>query len=186
MPTGTTKIILTGENARAIKAINEVATASEKSAAKSSSAFDKSTSKVGGAFTKLDRTLGSFGIPFVGALGVMGSKLEESGKKSKGLKDNLSALGGGIALGAAAGIALIGGSAIKAALEGEAAQARLDTAVKNTGANYDAYGSRIDNLNDKMAGFGFQNDDVANALSRLIPATHDVGKAIHLMGLAAD
>src|SRR5580765_4246858 len=186
MPQGEAKVVLTGENAKALKAINEVGTASEKAAAKSSSAFDKSTTKVGGAFTKLGNTLGSFGVPFTGALGAMGNKLEDTGKRSKGLKDNLSSLGGGIALGAAVGFALIGGAAVKAALEGEKAHAQLVVAIKNAGQTEEEFGGKIDATSKHMADFGFENDEVETSIARLTGVTHDTAKAIELQGLAAN
>src|SRR5580765_4031266 len=186
MPQGEAKVVLTGENAKALKAINEVGTASEKAAAKSSSAFDKSTTKVGGAFTKLGNTLGSFGVPFTGALGAMGNKLEDTGKRSKGLKDNLSSLGGGIALGAAAGFALIGTSAVKAALEGEKAHAQLVVAIKNAGQTEAEFGGKVDAASKKMADFGFENDNVELSVAKLTAVTKDTGKSIELQGLAAD
>jgi hypothetical protein len=186
VPAGTTKIILTGENARAIKAINEVGTASEKNAAKATSAFDKSTSKVGGLFSKLDRSLGQFGIPLTGALGVMGGKLESSGGKAETFGKKLVHVGDVAAVTAAVGIAAVGTAAIHAALEGEAAHARLTTAVANTGTSYDAYAGKVDNLNKHMEKLGFENDDVESSLATLTGATKDTGKAIELMGLASD
>lgn len=85
--------------------------------------------------------------------------------------------------GAAAGIAAV---SIKAALEGEAAHARLVTAITNAGAKYDDYGDKVEDANKRLADFGFENDDVESSLATLTNATKNPAKALRDMTLVAD
>jgi hypothetical protein len=93
----------------------------------------------------------------------------------------------------AAGFAVLGTAALKfgadatrAAQEDQAAHAVLRQAVENTGASYDAYGTKIQGVEKKLINLGFADDETAASLARLTGATGDVGKAVDQMGLAAD
>jgi hypothetical protein len=92
----------------------------------------------------------------------------------------------GALVGAGAAAVGFGVSAVKAAIEGQVAHARLVTAVTNAGQSFEEWGGKVDEASAKAAKFGFENDEVENSVAKLIPATHDVGKAIGLQGLAMD
>lgn len=180
------QIDLIGKNTSALKAINEVAAASEKAAAQSAASFDKHTSKIGGLFKSLDNQLANFGVPLTGALSVVGAKFDETGGKASTFHDKVSALGGASLIGAAAGLALVGTEAVHLADDFEKSHARLETAVKNVGQSFDEESSKISATDSKLEKLGFTNADTENSLSRLVVATKDVGQATNLMGLAAD
>jgi phage-related protein len=107
---------------------------------------------------------------------------KEGGSAFGGLKTVGTAALLGIG-GAAIGIAA---SAVKAALEGQKAHAQLELAVKNTGAAFSAVEPQVSKLSDKFAGFGYQNDQVEESLTRMVQITGDAPKALSLMGTAAD
>lgn len=89
-----------------------------------------------------------------------------------------------VAAGAAA--AAFGISAVKAAEQGQAVHARLETAIKNNGEAYKTYGEAIEGASRKAATFGFENDEVEASIARLIPATKSTKKAIEDQALAMD
>lgn len=182
----TVRVNIVGNSKSAVAAIDNVGVASRRAAKMSEQTLTASTTRVGGAFKRLDAQLGAFGVPFAGALGAIGTNLEGAEKKTKSLSGRLSTLGGAIALGAAAGIAVIGKSAIEAAIEGEQATARLSNAIANSGASYEDYKDRIDATSERLANFGYENDFVEDAIASLTRVTKDVSKSIDLMGLAAD
>lgn len=92
---------------------------------------------------------------------------------------------GALAAGGAAAVAF-GASAVKAALEGEKADAQLETAIKNAGGSMEEMGPKVSGLSDHMAKFGFTNDETEAALAKLTTATGDPMKALNNMGLVAD
>jgi len=100
--------------------------------------------------------------------------------------NKLASVGKAAFFGLGGAVVGFGGLAVKAALEGEASQARLETAIRNTGEQYKTYQGQIDDTASRMAKFGYENDTVNDAIARLIPVTHSTQKAIDLMGLAAD
>lgn len=80
----------------------------------------------------------------------------------------------------------IGASSIKAAVEGQKANAQLQQSIKNVGGSYDVYKKQIDETADRLANFGFEHHEVEQALTVLTRATKDPAKALKDMGLAAD
>ena len=103
----TVRFILTGDSAGAVKAMDESAVAADASATKMGDSMDGASSRIGGIFQKLGNTLGSFGIPFSGAIGEMGSKLDETSTKGQKFGAAMSTLGGATLAGAAVGFVAV-------------------------------------------------------------------------------
>ena len=94
----------------------------------------------------------------------------------------IAAAGAGIA-----GVALaIAAKSLSMADTFEVAHARLVGAVKNTGGNMKDLAGPISAVDDKLVNLGFKSSDTESSLATLTTATHSTGKAIGLMGLAAD
>jgi len=113
-------------------------------------------------------------------------KLAKFGDQSTGAGDKLKQ---GLMVGATAAIGAavaIGGASLEMADKFEASHARLTTAIANTGGSWDVYKGRVDDVDRQLENLGFTNADTESALAKLVGATHDTGKAIGLMGLAAD
>ena len=118
---------------------------------------------------------------------------QETETSATGVQSKLKKVGAGLAsIGQAAALSLgtvavgFGSMAIKAALEGEQAQARLTNAVKNAGPAFKNMGKIADGLNDKYAKWGFENDEVQISLSKLVPVTKNSADATKKLALAAD
>jgi len=69
---------------------------------------------------------------------------------------------------------------------GQASAARLDTAIGNAGQSSEVWAGKIQKTTDQMAKLGFNNIEVNDSITRLIPATKSVGEALKQQGLAAD
>lgn len=80
----------------------------------------------------------------------------------------------------------VGVASIHMADDWETSHARLQTAIKNTGAPIGAFDGAIGKLNDKFAQLGFKSSDVESAMAPLVNATHNTFTALSQMGLAAD
>lgn len=81
---------------------------------------------------------------------------------------------------------LAGGVMIDVSDKLEQAHARLETAVKNTGADYEDFKGKIDGVDHKMEGLGFTADKTETALGSLTTVTGDTQTAIDQMGNVAD
>lgn len=91
----------------------------------------------------------------------------------------------GVAAAAYAGKLLIDG--VKSAIEDEAAQIRLATALKNvTGATDAQIGATEDYITKTTLATGVTDDELRPSLQRLVTATNDVAAAQKLQGIALD
>lgn len=125
----------------------------------------------------------------VSALKKVGSEAETSLSKADLQGGAFAKTLGGISTVApvvGAGLLTLGAIAVKTALDGEAAHARLEVAITNVGQATADWDPKIKAVSDQMAQLGFNNVDVENSIAQLIPATHSVADAIQLQGLAAD
>lgn len=117
--------------------------------------------------------------------------------------DKLGAIGGaqsilqgvGLAAGAAAfnlvGRAIGGvtdalGGAIRGAIDEEKINTRLNQALKANVAGWDGNRDAIDRYIDAQVRLGFQDDDVAASMAKLVAATGDVAKAQSILSTAED
>lgn len=191
------RLLITGNAASAVKAARETQAATEKAAVgtakatkaaadKSAAAFDSSTTRIGRSFSKLGNLGATFGLPFSNALSAVGTSFDKAETKGKSFSSTISKIGGVELLAAGAGLVIVGASAVRAATDFQTAQARLQTAVQNTGQSFESAQGKIRSLDDRFVKLGFTNADTENSLSRLTASTRDVGEAMRFMGLAAD
>ena len=89
-----------------------------------------------------------------------------------------------VALGAAA--TTYGAMAVKAALDGQQAHAQLVQAVQNSGTAFAGVSSQVDDMAERFAKLGYENDQVDAALTRLVQATGSTTTAMANMNLVAD
>jgi hypothetical protein len=180
-------IDLVGNNASAKRAIAEVGTTSEKAAAKSTAAFTASTSKIGGAFSKLGNAGAAIGIPFANSLSLVGTQLEKTGAKGKTFGSTLSRIGGVEAAAGAAGLAIFGAAAVRAATADEHSQKLLATALKSTtGATDSQIASTEKWITKQQNSTGIIDDELRPALGALLRATGDQAKSQDLLTIAMD
>src|SRR6185312_13537000 len=139
MPTRTLSYDVIARDVNASRTFSQIGASAEKSAlvaTKSAStattAFETSTNKIGRSLSSLGNTAASFGVPFASSLAIVGDHFETATAKSRTFGSTISRLGGVELLAGAAGLALIGKSAVNAATDFETSQARLQTAVGNT------------------------------------------------------
>jgi hypothetical protein len=109
-----------------------------------------------------------------------GDKVSKFGKVAAG-----AFAAAGVAAAAYAGKLLVDG--VKSAIEDEAAQLRLATALKNvTGATDAQINATEDYITKTTLATGVTDDELRPSLQRLVTATDDVAKAQKLQGLALD
>ena len=182
MATKTVKVEITGDPSGFQRSMSVVSESGNKAA----SELSGHASRIQSAFAGLDNVLGSFGLPFTGALSAVGAKIGDFESKGSSSFQKLASVGGTALLGLAAGAVAVGAVSLKLADDFETAHARLETAVKNTGTAFDAWAPKVDAVGKKLELLGFNSTTVQAALVPLIGATHDTQKALDLMGLAAD
>jgi hypothetical protein len=131
--------------------------------------------QMGQAVTRASETAGQ-------ASTQMGEQLEQSAARSSASYEKIGrAIGqAGLAFGA---FTLITG---KIAGDAEASTARLETAFTNAGKSVDDFQSQINDLNSTGLKLAFDDEDVQDALSRLVTATGDVEKSFQQVGIAED
>ena len=93
----------------------------------------------------------------------------------------------GAALGATVG-ALSGvmSEATRAFAESQAIQATLETQIEATGKSYEEYADRIDAATAAAMQLAFDDELVAQSLTKLTSITNDAGESLDLLGLAMD
>lgn len=143
-------------------------------------------SRIGGAFHVLDGQLGSFGVPFMGTLGRVGTALERTETAGKSLASSLSSFGRTEAIAAAVGLAAVATESVHLADDLEAAHAREETAIKNVGQSYDEYQGKLATTDTAMEKLGFTHAETESSIAKLLPVTHDTAKAMELEATAAD
>ena len=84
---------------------------------------------------------------------------------------------------AAVGVGVMG---VEMADKFEISHAKLETALKNAGTNFDAYSSQIGAAQKSMEQYGFTNTQTQEALANLTTALKDPKKALDDLGIAAD
>lgn len=138
--------------------------------------------RISTALQGLSRNLGSFGIPFAGALDSVDRALIKTGGNAQTFAQKLSAFGAGEII----ALAAVGVASVEMATNEEAAHARLENAIGRVGLKYSEVSGQIDQTEAKQRKLGITDTDTANSMSRLVLATHDVRKASELEGVAAD
>lgn len=167
-------------------ALKEVGYDFQSTAKKGSDSFDTASKKIGGSFSSLGSIASTFGIPFSNELDHLGRKIDGLGNKTNGLKSKMGKMG----LAVGAGIAIVGVGIVKSSLKSaetfEAARASLEASTKSAGQNFDDFHGKIQSTEDRFASLGFSAAEVDTALATSTISTHDVGKSMERLGLAAD
>jgi hypothetical protein len=83
----------------------------------------------------------------------------------------------------AVSVAVLG---VEAADKWEAAHARLETAVKNSGGTWDQWSGSVGSAESKAEKLGFTNTNVEESLAKLVPVTHSQKQATDDLALAED
>jgi hypothetical protein len=123
---------------------------------------------------------------FKAKMGEASEEIEHLSKKGSGSYSKLQSVGKAALFGLG-GIAVAAGAmGVKAAIEGEAAHARLAQAIKNAGGSMEQLEPHINKLSDRFANLGFTNDEVETGLANMTTALRDPQKAMESMGMAAD
>lgn len=89
----------------------------------------------------------------------------------------------GAALGALSGIMA---DAARKSMEAEISNERLRTSIEATGATYEEFADQLERAGDAAVQMGFDDEDAADAISRLTQSTGDAQTAINDLGLAMD
>ena len=116
-------------------------------------------------------------------------KMETKAIKAGGSIDVMtkaSRFAGTALLGIAGVLGTVGAMSIKAALGVQESQAKLQTAVKNTGVSFQAFVPYMNKAQDQMAKFGFTATDTNQALASMTAATRNPQTAIDNLGVVAD
>lgn len=123
---------------------------------------------------------------FQAKMGEARGEMDATANKGSSAFQKLAGVGK-VALIATAALAIgVGVESIKMADEFEAAHARLETAVKNSGVKMESLTKTIDLQHSSFEKLGYSNDQYEAALARLTQATNDPKKALGEMGVVAD
>ena len=133
-------------------------------------------------FVELKANVGEF----TAAMGEARTEIDVLEKKGVSSYDKLASFGKAslFALGTAS--VAIGGLSLEMADKFETAHAKLETALKNAGSNFEAFAEPINKAQKQMEQFGFTNADTQEALGNLTTALKDPQKALDSLSLAAD
>jgi hypothetical protein len=92
----------------------------------------------------------------------------------------------GLVRGAADAVTDFIGDSVDAYKQQEIATARLTTSLNANVVGWQGQKGAIDDALKSVINLGFQDDDFALGLSRVVAATHDVGEGLHIMAVAED
>lgn len=111
------------------------------------------------------------------------SKVENKGVTSF---DKLATFGKAALFGIGTAAVSVGGLSLEMADQFEKSHAKLETAIKNAGSNFEEYSQKIGVAQKSMENYGFTNAQTQEALANLTTALHDPQKALNDLGVAAD
>lgn len=123
---------------------------------------------------------------FTAKMGEARGEVEHLANKGSSGLDQMATVGKAAFFGLAAAAVGFGAASLKVGVEQEEANARLTTALHNTGSAMTALSAPVEEAETKMRRLGFTNGDTTDALAKLTNATHDPAKALGDLGLAAD
>src|SRR5437899_3326488 len=119
-------------------------------------------------------------------LGADTKQFDRSMDKSEGRMHSVGKVAGVAGLAIAGGLALGLDKVVKAAMDAQTSQARLEQAFKNAHLSAAKFEPQIKTLEAASRKLGFTEEDVHTSLGSLITATHDYGKAARDMTVAED
>lgn len=146
----------------------------------------KGSQKAGQALSNLGGMAASFGLPFAGALTVIGDKFAETATKGQKFASVVSDIGKYALIGGAAGLAAFGGEAIKLGAQAEEAQGKLNASVKASSQTMATYAPQVAAAQKAMESLGFTNADTSNALAKSDISTQNMTKSLSFLPIAAD
>lgn len=118
----------------------------------------------------------------------VGDSADKTGKRFEGMSGKLKSAAKVGLLGLAGGAVIAGGALLKmtkSAIEDEAGQKRLATALRNSaGATQTQVAATESWISKQGTALGVTDDELRPALGRLVASTHDVGKGQKLAALA--
>lgn len=171
----TVAVNVVGDPSAGQKAVRKVAEESEKSGERIRKAFGSA--------------LGAIGTAAGGALEPIQTAFEHIDHMFESMPDHAKSAVqrmGAIASGAGAAGIGIGALLTGAGSADAAAAAQLKQAIENAGASFEDYKDRIEHANSSMTKYGYTANQTMNALQGLTQATGDPGKALDMLGLAAN
>jgi hypothetical protein len=115
----------------------------------------------------------------------MGKQIDDAGKQASSISDRFNAAGARIGLAFSAAQGALTDFA-RAAAESEASQARLDSAIENTGHTTLEYTDALNRASAAAIQLGFDDEDAADSIASLTTATGDAATAIDDLSLAED
>jgi len=133
-------------------------------------------------FVELKASIGEFSAK----MGEARAEMREVEATSKTTFTKVAAIGKGALLGLGVVAAGVGYESVKMANEFEAAHVRLQTAVKNSGVEFEKIAPQIEEMSSKMRDLGFTDNETEDAMANLTTALGSPQKALKDMGLAAD
>lgn len=121
---------------------------------------------------------------FQAKMGAAGKEVETLSAKGAGVGSKLAAIGKAVALGGAVAAVGFGAYAVKQANEFDEAQARLKTAVADSGLNFGKYAKQFDAAETAGRKLNFSSATTATSLAALTVATKDPAAAVKLLSTA--
>lgn len=123
---------------------------------------------------------------FTSKMGDARGEVEKLQRTGSGHFSQLATVGKAAFLGLGAAAVAFGASAVKVGIDQEEANARLTTALHNTGSAMTALSAPVEEAESRMRRLGFTNGDTTDSLAKLTNATHDPTRALNDLGLAAN
>ena len=147
-------IILTGNNTSAIKAIDQVGTASQKAASTSAVAFDASTSKIGRSISGVATAGATMGVPFASSLNLIGQRFDKASAGGKGFGSTISKIGAVEAVAAGAGVAVLAtqvGDFVSQGREAAKVGRLTEAVIRSTGGSANVSAPQVAALADALS-----------------------------------
>jgi hypothetical protein len=123
---------------------------------------------------------------FMTKMGEARHEVSKLNTESSGHMKKFAAVGKAALTGIAAGAIAVGVGSVHMADTFELSHAKLEPAIKSTGANFDGLSKPITGVDGRMEKLGFTNAQTEAGLANLTIALHSPAKAMKDVGLAAD
>lgn len=123
---------------------------------------------------------------FSAKMGEARAELMETEAASKTTFTKMATIGKGALLGVGVIAAGVGYESVKLAMEFENSHKRMQTAIKNSGVEFEKIAPKIEEMNSHMRDLGFTDVESQDAMTNLTTALGSPTKALKDMSLAAD
>jgi hypothetical protein len=165
---------------------NHMGSAGRKAAKDMETSMTGMSHKMGSIFTGIGTQMSNMGIPFSNVFTKMGASLSATTTKAEGLKAMLASVGKIAFTAGIAGAAVMAVEGVRMWDKYEQSLISLQTVAKNTGANMTEFAGELGKAQSSAAHFGYNAQDVNEALGNLTMALGNSHKAFNDMGLAED